>query len=237
MPYEQSNLQNLQSPQALFKDVHYLLIDEKSMVGLYQLSWVDQACCYIFPERDTRFGGLSVILCGDFYQLPPVFQTEPFYNGRLDHRDETRGREIYLAFAQEAINELIQFHEYHALDSPTQGLLLQLVAQFSASERHLEIRGWQQRLQSADSYIATVFDTTANRDLAIEGLKTVAFRANGGQITLTVCPFGDTRAGKVVTWTITGGYADTVDSAAKALQRKMPVTLPNSVSKRQSREI
>ncbi|KAK2778767.1 hypothetical protein FQN52_002682 [Onygenales sp. PD_12] len=237
MPYEQSKLQNLQSPQALFKDVHYLLIDEKSMVGLYQLSWVDQACCYIFPERDTRFGGLSVILCGDFYQLPSVFQTAPFYNGCLDHRDETRGREIYLAFAQEAINEVIQFHEYHALDSPSQGLLLQLVALLSASERHLEIRGWQQLLQSADSYIAAVFGATANRDLAIEWLKNVAFRANGAQIALTVCPFGDSQAGKVVAWTITGGYADTVASVAQALQKKMPVTLPSSVPKRQSREI
>ncbi|KAK2805450.1 hypothetical protein FQN51_000276 [Onygenales sp. PD_10] len=88
-----------------------------------------------------------MILCGDFYQLPFVFQTAPFYNGCLDYRDETRGREIYLAFAQEAINEVIQSHEYHALDSPSQGLLLQLVAQFSASERHLEIRGWQRSIQ------------------------------------------------------------------------------------------
>ncbi len=48
----------------------YLVIDEKSMLGLKTLGWVDRRLREIFPGRnDEFFGGLSNILVGDFYRL------------------------------------------------------------------------------------------------------------------------------------------------------------------------
>lgn len=50
-----------------------LIIDEVSMMHDYNLDMVDEAM-KIIRENDKPFGGIQVILCGDFFQLPPVTQ-------------------------------------------------------------------------------------------------------------------------------------------------------------------
>jgi ATP-dependent DNA helicase PIF1 len=59
-------------PQAdKIRSAKVLVIDEISMFHSYRLDMVDQVCRAI--RQDTRpFGGLQVILCGDFFQLPPI---------------------------------------------------------------------------------------------------------------------------------------------------------------------
>jgi ATP-dependent DNA helicase PIF1 len=54
-----------------FKKCKVLIIDEISMLHKHQLDMVDEVTRYIL-ESDEPFGGLQVILCGDFFQLPPV---------------------------------------------------------------------------------------------------------------------------------------------------------------------
>jgi ATP-dependent exoDNAse (exonuclease V) alpha subunit len=50
---------------------HILIIDEISMLSATTIDMVDQVCQMI--RRDGRaFGGLQVVFCGDFFQLPPV---------------------------------------------------------------------------------------------------------------------------------------------------------------------
>ena len=48
-----------------------LIIDEISMLHDYRLDMVDEACRLV-RRKDTPFGGIQVIMSGDFYQLPPV---------------------------------------------------------------------------------------------------------------------------------------------------------------------
>lgn len=48
-----------------------LIIDEVSMLHDHQLDLVDMVC-KAAREDDRPFGGLQVVLCGDFFQLPPV---------------------------------------------------------------------------------------------------------------------------------------------------------------------
>lgn len=50
-----------------------LIIDEVSMMHDYNLDMVDQAM-RIIRENDEPMGGIQTILCGDFFQLPPVMQ-------------------------------------------------------------------------------------------------------------------------------------------------------------------
>jgi ATP-dependent DNA helicase PIF1 len=63
----------LKSLQDTFKHIRYLVIDEKSMIDLKQLSLIESRLQQIFPSRRMEpFGGLNILICGDFYQLPPV---------------------------------------------------------------------------------------------------------------------------------------------------------------------
>ena len=58
-----------------------LIIDEISMLASYTLDLVDQVC-KAFKRSNAPFGGIQVILCGDFFQLPPISQASdvPFVN-------------------------------------------------------------------------------------------------------------------------------------------------------------
>ncbi len=49
-----------------------LIIDEISMMHDYRLDMVDEVCRLVRKEPDLPFGGIQVILSGDFFQLPPV---------------------------------------------------------------------------------------------------------------------------------------------------------------------
>lgn len=48
-----------------------LVIDEISMLHNYQLDMIDKVLRQ-FKRNDLPFGGVQVVLCGDFFQLPPV---------------------------------------------------------------------------------------------------------------------------------------------------------------------
>lgn len=54
-----------------YKKTKTLIIDEISMLHKHQLDMINTIACHIL-ESDKPFGGLQVILCGDFFQLPPV---------------------------------------------------------------------------------------------------------------------------------------------------------------------
>lgn len=68
-----------QSRRKQINSAHILIIDEVSMLHDYRLDMVDMVCRRV-RESDEPFGGLQVILCGDFFQLPPV-----------NHRDSREG--------------------------------------------------------------------------------------------------------------------------------------------------
>jgi ATP-dependent DNA helicase PIF1 len=49
-----------------------LVIDEISMLHDYRLDMVDEICRVVRKKPDEAFGGLQVVMSGDFFQLPPV---------------------------------------------------------------------------------------------------------------------------------------------------------------------
>lgn len=57
------------------RETQVLIIDEISMLHDFQLDLLDQIC-KLFKDPFLPFGGLQVILSGDFFQLPPVSQQE-----------------------------------------------------------------------------------------------------------------------------------------------------------------
>lgn len=54
-----------------------LVIEEVSMVSAGQLDTIDKLCRDIREEKNEPFGGIQVIILGDFLQLEPVITTEP----------------------------------------------------------------------------------------------------------------------------------------------------------------
>lgn len=52
--------------------LQYIIVDEMSMLGQRTMEWVDRRLRQASGYKDTPFGGHSVILIGDFAQLPPV---------------------------------------------------------------------------------------------------------------------------------------------------------------------
>ena len=54
-----------------YKNTKVLIIDEISMLHKHQLDMVDSIACYVL-DNDEPFGGIQVVVCGDFFQLPPV---------------------------------------------------------------------------------------------------------------------------------------------------------------------
>lgn len=58
-----------------FKKTKVLIIDEVSMLHSFRLDLVDELLKAFF-ENNLPFGGLQVVLCGDFFQLPPISKDE-----------------------------------------------------------------------------------------------------------------------------------------------------------------
>jgi hypothetical protein len=51
------------SLQATLRGCKYLILDEKSMVSLHTMGWLDNRCRQIFPRNaDKYFGGLNIIM-------------------------------------------------------------------------------------------------------------------------------------------------------------------------------
>ena len=61
--------------------IRYILIDEMSFIGPKMLNQIDAQLRWDFPSNCTiPFGGCSIILVGDFRQLPHV-KDIPMYTG------------------------------------------------------------------------------------------------------------------------------------------------------------
>jgi hypothetical protein len=69
--YDLDELEERQYLWRRFEKVKVLIIDEVSMLHHYRLDLVDRVLRH-FKRNEKPFGGIQVVLCGDFFQLPPV---------------------------------------------------------------------------------------------------------------------------------------------------------------------
>lgn len=56
-----------------------LIIDEISMLHHYRLDMIEWIC-RSFKHNDRPFGGMQIIVCGDFFQLPPITRGDALQN-------------------------------------------------------------------------------------------------------------------------------------------------------------
>ncbi len=82
--------EKLASLQFLYEDISVYIFDEVSMFGSMKLTRVHFRAQELAmgADRFKFMGGRSSIACGDFYQLPPVFDDYIFLNNNLDGRPD-----------------------------------------------------------------------------------------------------------------------------------------------------
>ena len=90
-------------------------------------------------ETEKVFGGLNVILVGDFHQFPPVVAhtTAPLYwpaDYRHDSEDEILGRKIY-----EQFTTVVQLKEQIRVQDAVWQDVLQHVLHGNCHQRHIDI--------------------------------------------------------------------------------------------------
>ena len=96
----------LASLRIAFRDVQIVLVDEKSLIHLEMLHWMDERLKQA-KGNDKRFGGVHIVFFGDFFQLPPVSKgkgQKPLYepcekegNAKPEFVQALRGREAWLS--------------------------------------------------------------------------------------------------------------------------------------------
>ena len=68
------------------------------MIDIKTLSLIDDQLQAILPASSNQpFGGVNVLLCRDFFQLPPV-GGKPLYSLKHSHIDAIKGYQLYRAF-------------------------------------------------------------------------------------------------------------------------------------------
>ena len=86
---------SIASIRTRFETVKLMLIDEKSVVNLEMLYEIHILLTHAFPEaQGLPFAGISIVLIGDYYQLPPVQGHVPYKNPSTTSEKAWRGREL-----------------------------------------------------------------------------------------------------------------------------------------------
>lgn len=98
--------EHLNRLQQLLARMEYLIIDEMSMVGRKMFGQVDRRLRQVFPHHSNQvLGGCSVLLFGDFGQLPPVMDL-PLYTSSTSSALSDIGASGYQSF-----NHAVPGHE------------------------------------------------------------------------------------------------------------------------------
>lgn len=130
-----------------FNGKHYLIVDEMSMLGQRTMAWVDNRLRQATGRLDKPLGGISVILIGDFGQLPPVGD-RPLYSQDPHHPIAQHGYSIYKLFTTVII--LHQMLRQSGTDASTEAfrqLLLRLRDGLTTKE------DWKLLLQQSPQHI------------------------------------------------------------------------------------
>jgi ATP-dependent exoDNAse (exonuclease V) alpha subunit len=153
------------SRREIIEKTDILIIDEISMLHDFRLDMVDQAARLV-RENDRPFGGIQVILCGDFFQLPPV-----------NRRDSRSGGFVIGAEVWAKLDPVIIYlQEQHRQDDQPFLEILQALRDNDIRRRHAEtLLG---RIDTPLSGVVTELHTT-NAD--VDWINTAQLEAMPGE--------------------------------------------------------
>lgn len=112
-----------------FEKARVLIIDEVSMLHASQLDMVEKVCRR-FKRNDKPFGGLQVILSGDFFQLPPISKS----------LDENESGMIFNSKSWQILNPAICYiEEQHRQEDEVLSEILNTIRSNQMEEKHYEL--------------------------------------------------------------------------------------------------
>ncbi len=127
-----------------FHKTKVLIIDEVSMLHARTLDAVDLVCRK-FKRNNLPFGGMQVILSGDFFQLPPITRSQPV-SMQVDMFDQTDGSEqipkdliVYSRAWKDMRPAICYLTEQHRQDDVVFTNILNKIRQNKIEAEHLDI--------------------------------------------------------------------------------------------------
>jgi hypothetical protein len=138
------SMKTMKKLTAFWANKKYLIIDEMSMLSKKFLNKISNILARAktgddTSEEDLPFGGVNVILAGDFHQFPPVVtkKNSPLYypmNQDTDGIEDMNGRKIY-----EKFNVVVWLKQQFRSTDPVWTDLLRHVRYGTCREEHLQI--------------------------------------------------------------------------------------------------
>ncbi|MRI01844.1 AAA family ATPase [Kriegella sp. EG-1] len=133
-----------------------LIIDEISMLHKNQLDMVDQVLCF-FKEDDCAFGGIQIIVCGDFFQLPPI--------GRNDERSKDKFAFMSKAWLDAKLNVCYLTEQYRQEGDNILNNILNEIRSANITHRSIEIlKKAESNLLNQDEIPTKLFTHNADVD-------------------------------------------------------------------------
>ncbi len=114
-----------------------LIVDEVSMLSANTLTMVDAACREVLSKTEP-FGGLPVVLVGDFFQLPPIVKRQEAEAGQMAFAEEASPIFAYDSPAWARADLTVCYlEEQHRQDDPEFLGILSAIRQNTFDETHL----------------------------------------------------------------------------------------------------
>ena len=137
--YEMDKISSTEYLAKRIRRAKVLVIDEVSMLGPEAFSMVEAVCRSIRQNNDA-FGGLQVILVGDFFQLPPIVKayTDTDKNDQIEMFETPKARFAYDSPAWKRANPMVCYlTEQHRQDDSKFLELLSAIRRNNFDEEHL----------------------------------------------------------------------------------------------------
>jgi len=129
---DEKGLEELEEKKYLwkrFENARVLIIDEVSMLHASQLDMVEKVCRR-FKRNDKPFGGLQIILSGDFFQLPPINKIN----------DENESGMIFNSKSWQILNPAVCYiEEQHRQEDNELTEILNMIRSNDIGEKHYEL--------------------------------------------------------------------------------------------------
>ena len=151
----------------IIEKTNVLIIDEVSMLHDYRLDMVDTVCRLVRKQPDVPFGGIQVVMSGDFFQLPPI-----------NRGDSRAGNFVVFSEAWKRLNPIICYlDEQHRQDDAVLIEILSALRSGTLRRRHAEVLLARVNAQPDDESQLTELHT---RNVDVDTINTGRLAAIGG---------------------------------------------------------